>query len=409
MKDITKIIISSALLLASLWAAADNSRPGRLPERDERRYPRRRYYTSRINVFEDAPKEELKIEEPKAPAAQNAPAGSTVDMSRSNVTIDPRAVRPAPPRIRGNGEDDKDDKNWILNALLKKDAEDAEEGSEDDQELQTDWGWLASQMQEFSERDAEGRELSQQERLELLLSGSDEDIRTELLSALESARLEMSEGAQTNQASVSEAGRQVLLDFDKMAEQRFDIFRPVEKDPVASAEERKSKNDTAEDEKKDLESNINEDIAAGMRFREDSFPANRPNDLAGLGRSERELAQAKPEFRAEERRFSSQLRDDFDFSESPGKLQSAFDADMSSKFKSPFERDSSAGGVGAASRQSYRPADYAKPLAPIGGGIAGGAGFSRDDDFGYNPNRGSFGDPLSDNRKRPPSSIHQWD
>lgn len=406
MKRITNIFIS-ALLLASLHAVAAQSEDAGKSDRDDRRRPRRRYYTKRINIFDKKPQADLEVREEQDKNTENNLIGGADNTPLKGIGTANRPPRPRPNRPVKKSEDD-DGSNWIVDALTGTDS--GEEKEEDP--FSDGWGWLAQESKTVANEMTAGDELSEEEQLQKYLEGDRDDV---LIGLIQNEQLDSRQDKQAGKDEtngVSSVSRENLfVDFEKTAQDKFNVFRPLDEDFTAAKNAEKEDTEPLEEAERKLEDRSDTDVANRMNFDKDMFANDKPRFADAF--DSRVPEEPEDDAWLNNRDYSSNAsrgRDRSDLSDlgSPNKFKSAFDNDSGRKFKSPFEESYNQRGLGSSpGNTGYRQPEYAKPLDPIGGGY--GAAQSRRNQFEYNRDTGSLPDTVRDSRQRLPNSINQWD
>lgn len=390
--------VSTILLAAAVFGAegAEEDAGSR------RRYPRRRFYTKRINVFDQDAAKELKLPDPEEKGEdksglplENEEAPLMRDMS-SGTTASPRM-----PRRRPRGKKKDEDRNsWIVKAFTDLEDEDVDSEEEEDS-LSRDWGWLAEDSGLLSKSGREeGGSVDSDEAFEL--ESEKMRIMRELL-----REDEVEQGADGDRASSNAyetAGKQLFVDFDEESRKRFDIFRSIDEDPKQSDSEDEEKKKTGK-EKYDVAGDMDLDPegrdddygrpSQTVTFL-DKYRNADPEASGMLGSIERHEGR-KP---AARQSFSKKI-------EQRSKFKSAFDRDMGSKFKSPFESSFDKAAADRNANSGYGSPQFESRFEPIGD-RSGGYSPPKARNFGRSDSD-SLPDPIRDSKKKLPYSVRQWD
>lgn len=402
MKIITKsvIFIFVFALVALSFGEAARERPER-----HGKYPRRRFYTKRINVLDQSAAEGLKVPDPEKEDKRGREGlqldGDAAPLVR-DVSTSTRHQRMPGPR-RSEKRDKADSDSWIVKALLDVDSEDkiGADQEEEEETLGADWGWLARDSgllggDNSANRDgmesAESIELEAEEMRilrELLLNGDAE---------------EPPDGTESSSNRYATAGQGLFVDFEEEARKRFEIFRSFNDDAnqIKSAEEDSKPRDEKPEMAGDME--LDSDI-------DQSNPARSSQNATFLERYRNiDLAASKAPGRMDEFEKQAQaIQPPRSFSpgiEQNPKFKSAFDSGSESKFKSPFESKFNSGSVTLPGNSGYDPPGPGSRFEPIGGDRAYAQPRARD--FGRIESR-DLPDTIRESRKKLPYSIRQWD
>jgi len=398
MKLITKSVLLILLMCMTSLSFGDGARDA---SGHKRRYPRRRFYTKRINVFDRNAADDLKVPDPEE--KENQQEGLKLDNDKAPLMRDVSSGARLP-RMPGPQRSDKGDKedssSWIVKALLEVDGDD--EGSyEEDDTLGEGWGWLArdsgvlgkdNSPDEDEMESAESIELESEEMMilrELLLN---EDVE------------ETADRGQSNSNRYDTAGKKMFVDFEEEARKRFEIFKSFDDDPrqkEGSEGENNSRNEKHEiaanmEHDEDLDKSISDRASQNATF----LDKYRNLDIAasrvpgGMDEFDNKV-QAPPTQKSSIPRF-----------EQPSKFKSAFDSGVESKFKSPFESSFTKAAMPPAGNSDYNPPGLGDRFEPIGGDHAYSPRKVRD--FGRIQS-GGLPDTIRESKKKLPYSIRQWD